>query len=75
MKIVESVDIFDSGVDIVYREKSNTMLLSNPPQPCPDNVWMERWTIVDGKLTLTKTLKGKHTPAQYVTESISFDAP
>jgi hypothetical protein len=72
MKIVESVDIFDQGIDIVYRERSNKMLLCNPPRPCPDRVWMERWSIVDGKLVLSETKEGTHTPAQYVPESITL---
>jgi hypothetical protein len=72
-KIIESVDISSDGVDIVYRERSNTMLLCNPPRQSPDLVCKERWKIVDGQLTLVKSIKGKHTPPQYIIESLTFD--
>lgn len=74
MTHIESVVTFDDGVDIVYREKSNTMFLSNPPQPCPDKIWKEQWRIIDGKLQLSKTVKGFHTPAKNIPETIIFDA-
>jgi len=72
-KIIESVDISTDGVDIVYRERSDTMLLCNPPRPSSDRVWKERWKIVDGQLTLVETITGKHTPPQYIMESLTFD--
>jgi hypothetical protein len=72
MTHIESVEIFDDGVDIVYRKRSNTMFLTNPPQPCPDHVWKEQWRIVDGKLQLSGTIKGVHIPQQIVSESMSF---
>jgi hypothetical protein len=72
-KIIESVDISSDGVDIVYRERSNTMLLCNPPRQSPDLVWKERWEIIDGQLTLVESIKGKHTPPQYIMESLTFD--
>ena len=72
MTHIQSVETFDDGVDIVYRKRSNTMFLTDPPQPCPDYVWKEQWRIIDSKLQLLKTVKGVHIPQQIVPESFSF---
>jgi hypothetical protein len=71
-KSIVSVKTFDEGVDIVYREHSNQMLLCYPPRNAPDRVYREEWRIIGGTLQLDKTVEGKHNPSHYVEESIEF---
>jgi hypothetical protein len=58
---IESIKIFDEGVDVVYRQSSDIMLLTNPPQIPPDIVWREEWRIIRGKLRLDKKNENNHT--------------
>jgi len=69
---IESLEITEKGVVVIYREPSNQILLCIPPRPAPDRVWREVWEIRDGKLEKTSSEEGRHTPASSVAESISF---
>ena len=71
---VESFRHFEetNTIEVVFRESSNMVYASNPPQSVPDKVWKEVYSVVDGVITLTQTIQGTHTPSQYVEESITF---
>lgn len=60
-------------IRVVFREASNFIYTSNPPQSAPDKVWKEVYAVVDGVITLVDTIQGTHTPARYVEESITFN--
>ena len=60
-------------IEVVFRKPSNFMQASNPPRPVPDKVWKEIYSVEDGVITKTQTIKGTHTPSSYVNEKISFE--
>ena len=60
-------------IEVVYREPSNIVYTSYPPQPSPDKVWKEVYIVVDGVITLADTIEGTHTPSYSVGESITFN--
>lgn len=72
---VESFQHFKetNTIEVVFREVSNMVYASNPPQSAPDKVWKEIYSVVGGVITLTETIQGTHTPPQYVEESITFN--
>ena len=59
-------------IEVVFRESSNAMYACNPPRPVPDKVWKEVYSVEDGVITKTQTIEGKHEPANYINENISF---
>lgn len=65
--------LIEGKLQIVCRQRSNTMYACNPPRPAPDYVWMEIYGVVDGKIVLVEAIQGKHKPAEYIQESISFN--
>lgn len=74
----EIVDFeFDSDlnqIEIIYRERSNKMLDTNPPQKAPDRVWKETYKVNDvGKIHLANLQNGIHTPVSIIPEKIEFD--
>lgn len=72
-EVIDSVSFFAGGVDVVYRNKNNTFLSSNPPRQSPDEIRRERYLVKDGKLVHYSTKRGRHIPAQWVPERIEFD--
>ena len=71
-KILVSANTLDEGVDLIYRESSNSMLLTNPPQFSPDKIYKEQWRIIGGTLQLDKVVEGIHIPSYVVEEKIEF---
>lgn len=67
---VINAHVHTDGAEITYRKPSNTAYGNG--HPVPDEVWKEIFIIKDGKLTLSRTVKGTHTPAHMVQESIEF---
>lgn len=61
---IESLKITDDGIEVIYRESSNQILLCNPPRPAPDRVWRETWEIRDGMLAKVASEEVKHMPAE-----------
>ena len=72
---VESFRHFEetNTIEVVFRESSNMVYSSNPPQSVPDKVWKQVYSVVDGVITLTQTIEGTHTLPQYIEESITFN--
>ncbi len=73
-KEVVSFD-FDSNlqkIEVVFRCKSQCMYACYPPRPVPDSVWKEIYGIENGRIALLKVIPGKHTPGEFVEESIEF---
>ncbi len=71
---IESFNLTDeSTFEVVYRQPSNMVYPTNPPQSAPDKVWKEVYGVVDGKITLLETIQGQHTPASVVEETITFN--
>lgn len=60
-------------IEVVFRDPSNSMYACNPPRPVPDKVWKEIYRVEDGVINKVQTIRGTHTPANYVNEDISFD--
>jgi len=65
-------------IEVVKRQKSNSVYTVYPPQDVPDRVWKEIYGIKRGKsgkkeLHLIKTIEGHVTPGHYVEESVEFD--
>lgn len=72
-KTVSAV-LINGRLEVIRREptKFGEIYSDNPP-PFPDQVWKDIYEVVEGKIALTKTIKGKHAPAYKVAEKISFD--
>lgn len=65
----------NNTIEVITRIPSNSMLLSNPPKPSPDEVYKEIYGIIDketGKIGLINRIKGEHTPARTIDEQIKF---
>ena len=60
-------------IEVVFRESSNIVLTSNPPQSAPDKVWKETYGLKDSKLVLLETKHGKHIPRTINHEQIVFE--
>lgn len=71
---IESFNFTDeSTFEVVYRQPSNIVYHTNPPQSTPDRVWKEVYGVVNGKITLLETIQGEHTPSYVVDETITFN--
>jgi len=70
---IESVQLVEGKLEVVVREPSNTVLMSNPPKLAPDKIYKEIYGVSDGKIVLEKTILGKHTPARVVEEAFIFN--
>lgn len=71
--IIESVILTKEGkIEVVKRNPSGSILLSNPPQPAPDVIYKKVYGVVDGKIALIETIEGKHVPSKYVGEQFKF---
>ena len=60
-------------IEVVFRQKSNMTLTSNPSQPAPDKVWKEVYGIVDGKLKMLRKIMGTHTPQRFEPEQFKSE--
>ena len=60
-------------IEVVFREPSNIIYPTNPPQAAPDKVWKEVYIVVGGVITLGDTIHGTHVPERYVEEEITFN--
>jgi len=60
-------------ITVIKRLPSNQVYASNPPQSAPDKVWKEIYGIKDGKLTMFKTMEGKHIPKTIKHEQLIFE--
>lgn len=63
----------NNTIEIVKRLTSGTMYASNPPQPVPDTIWKEIYGVENGKIKLIEKITGKHIPASYNHEKITFE--
>lgn len=70
------VDPEGNYIDHIYREPSNMVTSSIPPQPVPDRVFKERYVsdFVDGRsfLKLQEVIEGTHIPGFFTPESFEF---
>lgn len=73
-KIIESFKINEDNntIEVIFREPSNTISLSNPPQPALDNIWKEVYGVVNGNIELIDNISDKHIPGSYYPEKIEF---
>jgi hypothetical protein len=60
----------DGIIEVVFREPNNEIY--DIGRPIPDKVWKEIYGVVDGKITLLKTINGRHEPSHPVKEKITF---
>lgn len=60
-------------IEVVFRQPSCQIYTCNPPKPVPDEVWRETYGVVDGRIQMVRRDEGRHNPAKFVGESISFD--
>ena len=75
-KIVESVEHNEekNTIEIVYREPSQVILASNPPQRAPDLVYKHIYGVSEnGTIYIMKKVVGTHVPAKSLAEEIKFD--
>lgn len=71
--VIVSVYLNDNGdLEVIKRYRSDTVLLTYPPKPAPDSIVKEIYKSIDGKIVLSQTIEGKHTPAYSVSEVIEF---
>ena len=49
-------------IEVIRKFESNIMLLTNPPQQATCRVTKDIYGVVDGQITLVKTIQGKYSP-------------
>lgn len=69
---VINVIVFNNKVEITYRQKSNEIFCSFPPQPVPDKVWKDIYIVRDNALVFDGQLKGVPIPNKVIPEEINF---
>jgi len=70
---IVSVTLTEEGtLEVVRRYPSNTIMLSDPPQPSPDRIVKEIYRAGKEHIYLSATIEGKHTPGYYVPEKVEF---
>jgi hypothetical protein len=61
----------ENGTLEIVRKYPSNMSYGNG-EPCPDEVIKEIYAVQEGKIVLKEEVRGKHTPARYMPESIDF---
>lgn len=59
-------------IEIVHREKSNSMYACSPPRPVPDKIEKVIYGVIDGKIVEIKRIKGQHIPSHFIEEKFEF---
>lgn len=63
----------DNQIEVVMRQPSSTVLLSNPPKPSPDKVWKNVFAVNDeGKIYFKERVDGTVIPQKVIPETIEF---
>lgn len=70
-KVVSATCRPDGTLEIVRQKPSN--IAYGNGRRAPDTVWKEIYGAQDGKIVLINKISGRHTPAAWVPESITFD--
>lgn len=68
---IMSVEHVDNTLIVIRRFENPTLLMSNPPQKAPDRIAKEVWGVIDGRLALLRTVRGRVVPPS--PETIMFD--
>lgn len=71
-KQIVDVVVLETTIQITYRQQSNIILTSNPPQIGADQIWKEVFGMKDGRMTLLETIQGQHRPQYTVEEQFIF---
>jgi hypothetical protein len=71
---IKSVTLTSDGkLEVICREESNIVLLSNPPQSQPPIIWKNIYACKDGKIVLEKRVYAKVTPEHTIPESYEWE--
>lgn len=63
----------EQTITVVWHMSLGNTIVMYSPEECPDTVWKEIYGVEDGKLTLLKTIQGKHVKQQVIKEHYIFD--